>query len=185
MATLSSGRFYTLVDRLFSQRKHADHIIFDILRVEFSAIRALAQRPAVGAAEVDDAWLRRVELRRTEDVVAMLERRGFLREDGKLAAVFLDEKCGFIEFHIIGRAAELMPNLAIATILRLASACHASAILLATHDLAGETELNPDHRKLSLDLRRKGEAVDTFLLDHFVLTPSGWKRMFGLKRGRD
>jgi hypothetical protein len=29
-----------------------------------------------------------------------------------------------------------------------------------------------------MDLHRKGEAIDVFLLDHFVLTAEGWKRMF-------
>jgi hypothetical protein len=31
---------------------------------------------------------------------------------------------------------------------------------------------------LVFDLHRKGEATEIFLLDHFVLTIDGWKRLF-------
>lgn len=185
MATLSSGRFHSLVDRLLNQRKGIDQIIFGKPRAEFPAIRALARSATAAAAETDDAWLRRVELRHTADVLAVLERNGFLHQRGKLAAMFVDEKCGLIELRLIGFAPELETNQAVATILRFASACHASGILLATHDLSGEIARRPDHRRLTLDLCRKGEAVETFLLDHFVLTPDGWKRMFPLEHGRN
>lgn len=182
MASVSTGRLNSLIERLFHKRAH-EHVIFDILKVEYPAVRILAEACPPPAAKADEAWLGRVELRRTDDVIALLESSGFVAERGNLIAAFLDERCGFIESHLIGNAAEIEPDQAVAIILRFASACHASGILLATNDLEGKVAKTVNHRKLSLELRRKGDAVETFLLDHFVLTPGGWKRMFKLQPG--
>lgn len=64
-----------------------------------------------------------------------------------------------------------------ADILRGASDCQAAGIVLATHDLGGQIAGSWQYEKMTMDLYRKGEAIGTYLLDHFVLTTAGWKRL--------
>jgi DNA repair protein RadC len=132
--------------------------------------------PTPGKA--DDAWLQRLELRGDERVLQALDSGGFRERTGSIEALFVDHRCGLIGSQKIGTIVSIDPSRAAADILRLATNCQASGIVVATNDPTGAIARAPRCRKLTMDLYRKGEAIEVFLLDHFILTAAGWRRMF-------
>ena len=178
MATLSSSRFNDLIQRFLYSQRDAPHAVLDIVRFNFPAVRLLAEADRPSSQQADDAWLKRVELRGSARAIEVLETSGFRASTGMIQALFVDHRCGLIASELIGEAAKVDPDRAVANILRLASSCHATGTILATHDPTGRVARTPRCRRLTMDLHRKGEAIDVFLLDHFVLTAEGWKRMF-------
>jgi ABC-type taurine transport system ATPase subunit len=178
VATLSSSRFYDLIERVFGIRRQAPRAIFDIVRVEYPAVRALARAERPTSETVDDAWLHRQELRGPSEAIRMLESGGFRDGPGMTRALLVDDRCGLIREHLIGPTSAIDPQETVARLLRLASECHASGILLATHDLGGANVRSERCRSFTMNLRRKGEAIEIFLLDHVVLMEQGWKRFF-------
>jgi len=180
LATLSSSRLNDLIQRFLYSRREASGALFDIARPNFPAVRVLAEAARPSSRQADEAWLQRVELRGARRVIEVLEESGFCARTGMMQALFVDDRCGLIASELIGEAADIDADRAVADILRLASSCHASGIILATHDLAGIAGRAARFQKMTMALYRKGEAIDVFLLDHFVLTAKGWKRMFSL-----
>lgn len=183
MATLSSSRFYGLVERVFGARRQVPQPIFDILRVEYPAVHALVRAEPPESETVDRAWLHRQELRGPSQTIQILENSGFREEIGITRALLVDDRCGLIENHLIGSTWAIDPDEVVARILRLASECHASGILLATHDVSGRNARSAPCQRFTMNLRSKGEAIEIFLLDHFVLTGEGWKRYFAFEAG--
>jgi DNA repair protein RadC len=180
LATLSPNRFHDLIDRIFLWRR-ARHAVFDIVRVHYPAVRALAEAAPPDSESTDRAWLQRPELRGFDEVVRLLESTGFAEQAGSIRALFVDDRCGFIGSHQVSSAAHIDPDRLVAEILRLAANHQASGIVLATNDRARRTARASNRQKLTQDIYRKGEAIDLFLLDHVVLTSAGWKRMPALR----
>ena len=178
LATLSPSRLNDLIQRFLYSRRDASHALFDIARPNFPAVRVLAEAARPTSRQADEAWLQRVELRGSRRVIEILETSGFRARIGMMQALFVDDRCGLIASELIGEAARIDANVAVAAILRRASSFHASGIILAMHDPTGAIASAPRCRRLTMELYRKGEAIDLFLLDHFVLTAKGWKRMF-------
>lgn len=180
MATLSSSRFGNLIERLLYSQRGSPHAAAKFARHRFPTVRLLleAQLPTPGKA--DDAWLQRLELRGDERVIRTLDADGFRGRTGTMEALFVDDRCGLIRSQRIGATASIDPDRAVADILRLAANCLASGIVLATNDPSGAIARAPRWRKFTMDLHRKGEAIEVFLLDHFILTAAGWRRMFAL-----
>lgn len=146
-----------------------------------SAVRVLAQADALTGEKTDSLWLRRTELRSLNDVADYLESSGFNERPGMLNVLFVDCRCGLIRSQTVGKTAYAGSDETVRQILRSASDCHANGIILATHDLGGEIARSPSCRELTMKLYRKGEAIEVFLLNHFVLTADGWKRMFAFR----
>lgn len=182
MATLSAGRFYDLVNRFLQFRSSSRQVVFDILKVDYPALRTLVALRPESPELTDDAWLRRREVRGADDVIEVLENSSFVDEPGTTQALFLDERCGLLDTYNVGPIRDDNPAATCASILRRASDCHASGIILATNDASGTIARGKSSQKLTMDLYQKGEATDIFLLDHFVLTGRFWKRMFALKQ---
>lgn len=177
MATLTSSRLCDLIERLRYARWRMPHAVFDIVRVEHPAIRALAQSQVPSPETMDQGWLDRVELRGPDKTRELLETSGFAEQTGMTAALFVDRRCGLIRLERIGAAASLDPQASVALALRLATECDASGIVLATHDLGGRVAGGRRYRRFTRELQSKGEAIDVVLLDHFVLTARGWRQM--------
>jgi DNA repair protein RadC len=148
-------------------------------------LRLFSEAMYPSAEEVDSAWLQRIELRSLSDVAHYLARNGFCDFPGMLTALFVDTRCGLIRSKVVSSARPARPDETVRKILRLASDCQASGIILATHDVGGRTARDRSCRELTKSLYQKGEAIEIFLLNHFVLTAYGWKRMMPTgKEGR-
>jgi len=176
LATLSSSRFYDLVERIFAPRRQSGHVIFDICKVEYPAVRQLAENSVPSCEAIDQTWLQRAELCGHDAVVRFLcESQG--ARPKSILALFVDERCGLIASHEIDTSANFEVPVAISEILGAASYHHARGVILTSHEsdrvLAGDER----REKLTLELDRKGAAIDVFLLDHFVFTNGAWKRM--------
>lgn len=177
LAALSSARLYNLIKRVFHSRPRARHSAFGVEKSHYSAFRRLVQRDRRVPEDPDSAWLQRTELRCSDAVIDMLERSGFREQRGARRALFVDGRCGLIHSYCIATEPEADPEMAVGEILSEASDCHADGIILATNDLQGKAARTAQTGKLACALYRKGEAIEIFLLDHFILTPSGWKRV--------
>jgi DNA repair protein RadC len=178
LATASPNRFHGLVERLVYSRRSSPHAVFDIAPFHSRAVRALAEVDLPSPRKADSVWLERVELRGPRRVINFLESQGFPPHSRSISALFVDSRCGLIRSDLLGTSAKFDPNRMVADILRRGSSCHASAIILASHDPVGSLASGARLRRLTIELYRKGEAAEIFLLDHFVLTTNGWKRLF-------
>jgi DNA repair protein RadC len=148
-----------------------------------SARRLIGNPDLSVAAKLDDAWLNRVELREAEDVYEVLRSNGFEDQLGSIAAVFVDRRCGFIACEVIsGAIAD--PDQGAAHVLRLASSRQASGVFLAVNDVSGSMLRGARYRDLVARLKRKGELIDVYLLDQFVLTGGRWYRARAQKGAR-
>jgi DNA repair protein RadC len=148
----------------------------DVLRAP-QAVRAFLKARRPTADEVDGAWLQRIELRSLADVADHLASTGFCDKAGMLTALFVDNRCGLIQTHPIGKSSDINVHGTVGRILRLASDCHADGMILVTHDLNGRIARSRRCHELTVSLHRKGEAIEIFLLSHLVLTRHGWKQM--------
>lgn len=137
--------------------------------------RLVADRDTSIAAKLDDAWLNRVELREAEDVFEVLRSTEFREQPGAIAAVFVDRRCGFIASAVIS-GAMVAPVPAATYVLRLASTRQASGLFLAVNDPSGSMLGSARYDDLVKTLQRKGELIDIYLLDQFVLTRGHWRR---------
>src|SRR3954452_13142222 len=99
LATLSYGRFYDLVERIFAPRRNSGHAVFDILRVEYPAVRRLVENEVPSSDVIDQAWLQRAELCGHDAVVRFLSKNG--APTNSILVLFLDERCGLIGLHEI------------------------------------------------------------------------------------
>lgn len=182
LATLSSSGIYNLIERFFAHRRQSQGTVFDIVRVEYPAVRRLVDErtPATGAE--DNAWLRRTELRGQDAVIRYLEQNP-VDLTRCLLALFVDERCGLIAYSCIGTSREITLSGTAARILQDASHHHSCAIILASN-WSNPNLPNADREKLTVELFRKGEAIGIYLLDHFVRTPSGWSRMFAISEAQ-
>jgi len=182
LATLSYGRFYDLVERIFAPRRNSGHAVFDILRVEYPAVRRLVENEVPSSDVIDQAWLQRAELCGHDAVVRFLSKNG--APTNSILVLFLDERCGLIGLHEIDTSGGFDVANAIASILHEASRHHARGLILASHELDRSLTRDARRQKLTLDLYRKCEAMDLILLDHLVLTDGVWKSMFVVREGR-
>jgi DNA repair protein RadC len=167
---------------LFFFRRCNGHAVFELARVEYAAVRVLAEADRPTAEKADHAWLRRVEIRGSKQVADVLESRGFRERPGMMMGMFVDSRCGLIGTEMIGIPATASPDQMVADILRMASSFHAHGIILATHDPSGALARTWRCRELLTKLHCKGEAIEVFLLDHFVLTGGQWTRMSVFKQ---
>lgn len=177
MAALSAARLYNLIERFFHPRTRARHSAFGVEKSHYSAFHHLVQRNRRVPEDPDSAWLQRTELRCSDSVIDMLERSGFREQRGARRALFVDGRCGLIHSYSVATEPDADPQTAVGEILTEASDCHADGIILATNDLEGKVVRTAQAGKLACALYRKGEAIEIFLLDHFILTPSGWQRV--------
>lgn len=183
MATLSSSKIYSLVERLFTfSRRDSDHATFDIIRVIHPRVRAFADATAPCAESEDRRWLERTELRSPSQVIEVLEQAGFDSRPGSTRALFVDMRCGLIGSHDLKLAEPGFPDKPVTQLLQMASRYHAEGIILATNDPSGEAAERPELRDFTMQVYRKGGAIEVHLLDHFVLTSVGWKRMFAIRQ---
>lgn len=179
MAAFSSNRVHGLIDRLFYHSPHrTSHAVTSTPSRLEAGIRNLQRVPATSGEEIDNNWLRRIELRSSAEVAEFLERAGFPERHGLLAALFVDKRCGFVASQIIRSAISLEPDELIRSILNFASSRHAHGIILATNDLPETFCQSGAWQELITKLCWKGEAIDIFLLDHVVRTARGWKAAF-------
>ena len=176
LAALSSSRFYDLI-RSFASRRAVEPVQFDILRVQNPSIQRLCEPPRNCC---DSDWLSRPEVRGPDEVVRFLDGHRLPEQGHVTIALFVDERCGIIGFQPI-ESQTLSAEAASSFILRLASDYHASAVILATRDPSGWLSRSTEYQHLALELRRKGDAIEVPLLDHFFLTDTGWKRMFSVR----
>lgn len=183
MAALTPNRLHGLIERLLYPRRSQLHSRA-LQRWGYRAVRRLVHEEHPSPDTADAAWLKRIELRGSRPVIAMLECSGFPDLRGEMHALFVDGRCGLIRSYAIGCAAKLERRRAVGNILAQASNCHADGIILATNDLDQEAIDAPEWKKLVRDVFFKGEATEIFLLDNFVLTASGWTRMFSFN-GRE
>lgn len=178
MAALSSNKLHGLIDRIFTlSTSQVSASIFDIVRLEFAAVRGIIESDAPSGERADRRWLERTELRSTRQVAQYLEETGFRRRKGETAIIFVDARCGLIRSEALGSVGSASPSDAAGRILRSASQCGAHGVILATHDLRTDPHLHSAWSELTRALRSKGELIDVYLLDHFVLTNQGWRRM--------
>jgi len=177
LATLSSSRFYDIVERIFAPRRRSNHVIFDICKVEYPAVRRLAENSVPSSEAIDQTWLQRAELCGHDAVVRFLSEIRFERPK-IILALFVDERCGLIASHEIDTSDNFEVAKALAQILAAASHHHARGVVLASHEFNRVLAVDERRKKLTLELYRKGAAIDVFLLDHFVFTNGAWKRMF-------
>lgn len=184
VAALSRSPFHDLIDRVLYARRRRPRRAFNGARMRHPTIRLLAEAEVQSSELSDRAWLQRVELRGTESIARVLEAAGFAHRPGSIEAMFVDDRCGMICSEQVGAATRVHPDRAVTHILRSASRCQASGIILATHDSSGAIARERRLRKLTMSLYRKGEAINIFLLDHFVLTARGWRRMAPFQGGQ-
>ena len=178
MAALSSNKLHSLIDRFFAlSTSQVPAAIFDIVRLEFAAVRAIVEADAPSGEKADRRWLERTELRSTRQVAQYLEETGFRSRAGETDIIFVDARCGLIRSETLGAIGSANPRIAAGRILRAASLCGAHGVILATHDPRGDTRLHSTWNALTEALQSKGELIDVYLLDHFVLTRQGWRRM--------
>jgi DNA repair protein RadC len=168
------------MERILAFRRETPHAVFDIVRPRSSAVLQLAELEPPAPKDTDDAWLRREELRGSRAVIELLETTGFADQPQSTQALFVDNRCGLIASELLGDPHELRPDVSVRHVLERASTYHASGIILVTRDISGSIADSPSVRQLTMEVYRKGEAIDVFLLDHFVLTPEGWRQMCSL-----
>jgi DNA repair protein RadC len=165
---------------IYTARRPSPISLSNVLRAP-RAVRVFLEARRPTADEVDSAWLKRVELRSLADVANHLDGTGFCDRPGLLTALFVDNRCGLIQSHPVGRASDVNVDATVRCILRLASDCHASGLILVTHDLSGRIARTRRCRELTMTLHRKGELIEIFLLNHLVFTAQGWKRMIAIR----
>lgn len=175
MAALGSSKIHELIARLFC--RPAERTIFDMRKPDYPAVRVLVEADVPTADSVDSAWLERVELNSPERVTEILERCGCLRLADNMKIMFVDARCGLIRTELIATPAGVGADEIVSEILRTAARCDARGIILASQPQSGLLARWSRWREIHDKLRRKGEAIEVFLLDHFVLTARGWKRM--------
>jgi DNA repair protein RadC len=175
LAKPGSNKLHNLIGYWIASRRPDREIQFDLRPPKFP-LQKLAETVLQSADAADNNWLQRTELRTPRDVTNAFVACGFHEAPGTLNAVFVDSRCGFIRAQGFGAASACEPVRTSASILRGATECHAEGIILATNDPQGQFAHGPRLRALSATLKRKGEAIDVFLLDHFLLTGKGWER---------
>lgn len=174
MATLNASRVVDLIGRLLYARPQTP-----VARQQVNAAGHLFGAAHVFTGDqIDSIWLQRVELRSLRQIADVLEPSGFASRLSCLSALFVDEKCGLICAETIDPKRHWDINETTHFILKLASGYHASALILATNDLAGGFASSKIVRDLTLKLYHKGDAINVPLLDHVVLTVAGWQSMF-------
>lgn len=182
MATLSSSKLHGLIDRFFPlSTNHAPAALFDIVRLEFAAVRAIVEADSPSGERTDRRWLERTELRSTRQVAQFLEATGFAKRAGETDVIFVDARCGLIRSEALGTTGRTEPLQAASRILKSASACGAHGVILATHEPVDDPFHYSSWRALTRVLQSKGELIDIYLLDHFVLTRQGWRRMIAIE----
>lgn len=178
LAAPEPSRIHSLIDRILSFPARSDPpAVFDIAKPDFAAVRAMTEASLPNGEDQDEDWLRRSELRSTGAVATMLESIGFAGRRGETEAIFVDARCGLIGSQAIGKLIATDTDAIVSRILRAASGCDARGIILATQCSAARVR-GPYWRQIIRKLRSKGEAIDIVLLDHVVLTASGWNRLF-------
>lgn len=166
--------------------RRSDRVMFDLLPVAHHAVRKLTEARLQSAELEDMNWLERTEMRSPSLVAEALEAEGFDCAAGELWVLFVDSRCGLIRSQGFGPAATCEPDRTVASILRSATACHAQGMILASGDPTGAVARGPRLQRLTTALHRKGEAIEVFLLDHFLFTPRGCERLaFGRRQGKD
>jgi DNA repair protein RadC len=183
LATLSSNKIYDLIGRLFNfARRDSEHATFDIVRVIHPTVRAFANARTPCAEIEDRRWLARTELCSPGKVIEVLEQEGFAEQEGRTRALFVDPRCGHIQSLDLDLRRPGVP-MPVSRLLHAASVCHAEGLILATNDPSGKAAQHEGLRQFTMEVYRKGAAINVYLLDHFVLTAAGWKRMFALRDG--
>lgn len=181
VAAFDAIRLPGLIDRIFNRRAEIQQAQFDILRKQHSVFQRLASYESDNPDWSDDDWLKREELRGPVDVTGRLAESAFPDAIGSLWAMLVDKRCGLIATHIIGKLESANVGQTPAEILRLASRYHADGVILASNDPDGELAKGRNCHDLTFALYEKGRAIDIHLLDHFVLTRDGWKRMMAVR----
>lgn len=180
MAAHNASRVFDLIGRLLPDRPQT---IIPAPHHGQPIGHAFGATQVLTGEQIDSIWLQRVELRSPRQIGDLLEQSGFASKDGRMCAIFVDEKCGLIRAEQISPDRNKSTGPTMHRILRLASACQASALILATNDLSGRLASSINIKELVFNLYHTGDAIDVPLLDHISLTPSGWLSRF-TPRGR-
>lgn len=183
MASVSPTRLHGFIERFFFARRSVSHVVFDIVRNP--VVARLAETVSQTPRNPDQAWVDRIELRGPEAVVRSIESNLVASPANTISAILVDDRCGLIRSFTLGALSKLKAAEIIAATLRSASDCQASGIILVSNDPHGVVTRGSECQQMTINLRHKGEAVEIFLLDHFIRTAGGWERMFPAKeRGR-
>ena len=177
LAATGARKLHDLIGHLISSRRPNRKSALAISPFTHPEVRRLAEVELPDPERADIMWLQRIELRSPRAVADALEAGGFDQAAGLLSAIFVDSRCGLIRWQHFGAAASCDPARTAACILRSATACHAHGIILVISDPAGDLASAPRVRALSRTLQLKGEAIEIFLLDHFVLGANGCRRL--------
>jgi hypothetical protein len=175
LAKFSAGKLVAIVEQLVRALAPGHGFRLEKSRARGWPLATFSEAELVSADEIDSEWLRRIELRSLEDVADYLEARGFHASEGKLAALFLDNRCGLIRMALIAAGAAGTRVQAVRQILDEASNCHAHGIILATFDPRGALVRTTNWSEFSAIIARKAEAMGICLLSHLALTSTGWR----------
>ena len=184
LAASGASKFHDLIGHLIAFGRPLPPAQPGPMPARHSAVRRLAEDEAPSAETADRSWLQRIEIRSSEAVARALAGTGFHAAPGEMSAIFVDNRCGLIRAQPFGPVRACDPRCTSGRILRHATACHAGGIILATSDGDGALARSPRLQALTANIERKGEAIDIFLLDHFVWTGRGWQRLGGGTWGR-
>jgi DNA repair protein RadC len=175
VAALSSSKVSSLIERFFSLNARNPSLQRSTGASPDATVHALRTGQVLSGDEIDDLWLQRIELRSLKRVKGYLEHTCFRKRNGTITALFVDRRCGLIAEEIIGSAWSLrQPDAVVRHILRLASRFHAHGLILATNDPQATTARRNRYREMTMQLQRKGEIIDVFLLNHLVLAADQW-----------
>ena len=174
MATLSPGKLAVLIERFI---EHGFRKPNRTLPACFTSVRTLGAAHVLTGEQIDSIWLQRIELRNPKEAEVALKQMGLALRANCLTVLLVDKRCGLICAEIIGLAERGGWAEIVRRVLRLASGHHADGVILATNDPGGRIA-DSWYREMIMSLRQKGNAINVPLLDHFVLTRTGWKSMF-------
>lgn len=165
-----------LIRRLF-RRPPEERTIFDMRGRDHPSLRVLLDVEVPNGDAADGAWLERMELRSPERIAELIRTTGFLKHGDAMKVMLVDARCGLIRTELIATPLRADPDDVVGQILRMAASCDAHGIILATHDPATAFARAWRWSEIHNKLHRKGEAIEVFLLDHFIVTTRGLRRL--------
>lgn len=158
-----------------------ERTVFDMRKPDYAAVRLLFQPDLPTGDSADSSWLGRLELRSPERVTGFLDSGRWLQLTGKIKVMFVDSRCGLIRTGLIALPPREENEELVNEILRTAAWCDARGIILASEADGGILVRSLRWRDIHDKLHRKGDAIGVALLDHFILTAKGWRRLRSAK----
>lgn len=154
-----------------------ERTIFDMRKPDYAAVRQLFQPDVPTGDSADSMWLGRLELRSPERVTDFFNGGPRQQLAGKIKVMFVDARCGLIRTELIAFARGPDDDELVNAILSTAARCDARGIILASEADGGMLLRSLRWRDIHDKLHRKGDAIGVALLDHFILTAKGWRRL--------